>query len=130
MRRNPRQPFWQLEEGWLGWTYMFRWIRPYARARLWRPARARWFEVVVHVGPQQIRDLRRTALEVSLDGQRVGRREFTAAVIQTVRWELPPGAAGMARVEFRVTPDFRPGTDSAILGIPIAAFGFVEETAP
>jgi hypothetical protein len=130
MRRSPRQPFWQLEEGWLGWTYMFRWIRPYARARLWRPARARWFEVVVHVGPQQIRDLGRTALEVTVDGQRVGRREFTAAVIQTVRWELPPGAPAVVRVEFRVTPEFRPAPDSGILGIPIAAFGFVEESAP
>ena len=126
IRGNPRQPFWQLEEGWGAWEQNFRWIRPYARARLWRPAQARWFELVAHIGPQQIRDLGRTSLEVSVDGQVVGRREFTSAVIETVRWKLPPASPGTVRVEFRVTPEYRTNPDAAPLGIPIAAFGFRE----
>jgi len=130
IRGNPRQAVWQLEEGWNAWEENFRWIAPYARARLRRPAKARWFELVAHIGPQQIRDLGRTTVEVLMDGRPVGRREFRAALIQTVRWELPPGEAGTVRVEFRVTPEYRPPPEHRLLGIPIAAFGFVEELSP
>jgi len=127
IRDNGRQPVWQLEEGWFGWERSFRWIAPYARARLRRPAQARAFELVVHIGPDQIRDLGRVAVEVLIEGQVIGRREFTAPVVQPVRWDLPAGPPGTVRVEFRVTPEYRPPPDRPRLGIPIAAFGFLEE---
>jgi len=127
IRDNARQPYWQLEEGWFSWERSFRWIAPYARARLHRPAQAGAFEVVVHVGPDQIRDLGRSALAVLIEGQVIGRREFTAPAVQPVRWDLPAGPPGTVRVEFRVTPEYRPPPHRPALGIPIAAFGFLKE---
>jgi hypothetical protein len=127
VRGNREQPVWQLEEGWFSWHWSFRWIAPYARARLRRPAKARAFELVAHIGPDQIRDLGRIVVEVLVEGQVIGRQEFTAAVILPVRWDLPPGPPGTVRVEFRVTPEYRPPPYRSRLGMPIAAFGFVEE---
>jgi hypothetical protein len=123
---NRLQPIWQLDRGWYPWEYSFRWIQPYASARLRRPRNAGQFELIAHIGPDQIRDLKRTTIRVLLDGQPVGRQEFTVAAIQTVRWNLPPGAPGPVRVEFRVAPEYRPTKDSRSMGIPIAAFGFKE----
>jgi hypothetical protein len=130
IRGQRHHPPWQLEEGWRAWEYSFRWIRPYARARLWRPPGARTFELVAHIGPDQIRVLGRTTVEVYLEGRLLGRQEFTEARIQALRWPAPPGQPGPVRVEFRVTPEFRPAPQETPLGIPIAAFGFTEEPGP
>lgn len=122
---DPDTPVWQLGEGWYRLENRFRWIQPYATARLRRPENARAFELRVNISPDQLRETGRTHVRVTLNGQPVGEREFTAPGWQTVRWPLTPAPAGPARVEFRVTPGFYPASgDPRHLGIPIAAFGF------
>lgn len=123
---NRCQPIWQLGTGWHPWEYGFRWIQPYASARLRRPAEARQFELVAQIGPSLIRDVKRTAVQVFLDGQLLGRQEFTAHGIYTLRWNLPAGSPGPAKVEFRVAPEYRPTKESRSMGIAIQGFGFVE----
>jgi hypothetical protein len=126
INRNRCQPIWQLGEGWHPWEYAFRWIAPYASARLRRPAEARQFELVAQIGPDLIRDLKRTAVQVFLNGQLLGREEFTADGFYPVRWNLPAGAPGPVKVEFRVEPEYRPTRDSRRMGIAIQGFGFTE----
>ena len=118
-------PVWQLETGWYEREHQYRWIKPYARARLWRPAEATRFELSVNAGPEHIATVRKVTVEVSLSGVFAGCAEFSKAGIETVSWPLPPGGAGTVRVEFRVSPEFRPpGGDPRLLGMAIVAFGF------
>jgi hypothetical protein len=117
---------WQLTSGWYGIDTPYRWIQPDATARLRRPAEAQRFEVVVNVGPVQIRDLGRVELEVSLDGRRLGSQRFTTNGWQTARWNLTPSAPGGVVVRFHVEPAFRPtGADRRTLGAAIVSFGFL-----
>jgi hypothetical protein len=120
------QPIWQLGTGWHPWEYAFRWIEPYASARLRRPAEARQFELVAHIGPGLIQDLKRTTVQVFLDGQLLGQHEFTDHGIYPLRWKLPAGEPGPVMVEFRVAPEYRPTKESRRMGIAIRGFGFVE----
>lgn len=126
INRNRCQPIWQLGEGWHPWEYAFRWIAPYASARLRRPAEAHQFELVAQIGPGLIRDLKRTAVQVFLNGQLLGREEFTADGIYPMRWNLPAGTPGPVKVEFRVEPEYRPTRDSRSMGIAIQGFGFIQ----
>jgi hypothetical protein len=118
-------PVWQLESGWYTRDGAFRWTHPTATARLYRPAEARAFEMNLNIGPDYIREIGEVTLETRLNGTALGRQTFTRQGWQTVRYPLAAGPAGVARVEFVVTPPFRPSNgDPRKLGIPMGAFGF------
>ncbi len=118
-------PVWQLLEGWYARENNYRWIRPRARARLYRPARASRFELVVNVGPQYMKDVRLARVHLVVDGTPLAPAEFTRAGWQTVSWPRPEAAAGAVEVTFRVEPEYRPGaSDPRLLGIAIVAVGF------
>ena len=130
LRMDDTTPIWQLEDGWYQGEHRYRWIKPHATARLYRPAGARAFSVEVNVGPKYIADVKRSRLAVLIEGKPAGAGEFTASGWQTLRFALPDSsAAGTVRVEFVAEPPYRPSaTDPRVLGIPIGAFGFVETT--
>lgn len=118
-------PLWQLESGWYGRDGAFRWTHPVATARLQRPAGTTAFEANLNIGPDYIREIGSVTLETRLNGETLGRHTFTSQGWQTVRYPLPPAPAGPAKVEFVVTPPFRPSNgDPRRLGIPMGAFGF------
>jgi hypothetical protein len=118
-------PVWQLESGWYTRDGAFRWTHPTATARLYRPEEARAFEMNLNIGPDYIREIGEVTLETRLNGTTLGRQTFTRQGWQTVRYPLAAGPAGVARVEFVVTPPFRPSNgDPRKLGIPMGAFGF------
>jgi hypothetical protein len=118
-------PVWQLEKGWYSRQDRFRWTRPYAVARLYRPDGPAEFELQANIGPNYISRIGRVEVEVVLNGAALERREFSKAGWQTVRWPLAAGNRGPVRVEFKVTPEFRPPEDPRPLGLPIGAFGFI-----
>ncbi|MFB3827235.1 MAG: hypothetical protein ACE15B_10720 [Bryobacteraceae bacterium] len=118
-------PLWWLAEGWYPLTHSYRWTAERATAILTRPAAARHFELTVHVGPDQARGV---AVDLLLDGAPAGHARFDREGRHTVRWPLPPGAAGTAAVEFRVPLECTlRSREGRPMGIPIAAFGFVSE---
>ncbi len=114
-------PVWQLGQGWYAVTGHFRWTRPYATARLHRPARTTAFELVVNMGPPPAGAPLRAS--VFLNGQALDARELVrGSGFQTVRWPLAPGAEGPVRLEFRAEPPF---LSDGSLGLAVAAFGFL-----
>jgi hypothetical protein len=120
-----RTPVWQLGSGWYGREHHFRWTRPRATARLWRPSDARAFEIVVNANPLWLRDVGHANAIVLLNGQPLKPRQITSPGWQTARWEdLPPGAEGPVEVELQTQPEYRPEGDPRVLGLPVAGFGF------
>ena len=119
---GPDTPAWQLEEGWYGAEGAFRWTKPAARARLERPAGATEFEMKVNVGPAYIERLKRSHIDVALNGTRIGEHDFVQSGWQTVSWQIPPGPAGPVAVSFLVSPPY-PGDRP--LGLALGGFGFV-----
>lgn len=129
VRMDESTPIWQLEEGWYQGEYKYRWIKPRARARLFRPAGAREFTVEVNIGPKYIADVKQSRLTVWMDGQKLGTTEFRASGWQTVRFPVNKAAEGVVHIEFLAEPEYRPSAiDPRVLGIPIGAFGFAEPT--
>ena len=116
-------PIWQLEQGWYEPEGTFRWTQPVATARLWRPRDARRFELVVNVGPEYIQQIRRSHVEVSLNGVVVGAQDFTESGWHTARWDLPTGTPGPAEMTMRTSPEL---VRSRTLGIAVVGFGFVK----
>jgi hypothetical protein len=126
IRMDRSTPLWQLDEGWYPLEQGFRWTRPAATARLYRPVGARAFELRVNVGPDLIRDTGGTEVRVFLDDVPLGARRFTAHGWQTVRWDLAPGQAGTTRVRI-VSQPYRPSNqDPRVLGVAVLGFGFFE----
>ncbi len=120
-------PVWQLEQGFLGVTGAFSWTAPHAEARLLRPEGAKAFEVTVNVGPDYIRQVKKVTLRVKVDGEQIGERTFTMKGWERTEWPVALKPAGMVKVEFDVDPPLKTADgDQRILGIPIAAFGYVE----
>jgi hypothetical protein len=131
IRMNHSTPLWQLGKGWFGMENKFRWTEPAAAARLFRPAGARRFELVVNISPEFLRAAGHAAVEVSLDGRAIGRARFDAKGWQTARWDLAPATAGEVEVGFRAEPAYHPpAPDTRVLGVPIVAFGFVTTENP
>lgn len=128
IRMGFENPLWQLEEGWFSLENEFRWIAPRATARLQRPEGARTFELTVNVSEMQQSENGAPSVEVLLDGKALGpARQFSKVGWDTARWEVPPGVSGNPRVEFRVTPAYRPRNgDPRTLGVAVVAFGFVK----
>jgi hypothetical protein len=128
IRMDRATPLWQLENGWYPLEAHYRWIRPEATARLFRPERAAGFELTVNIGPDLIRDIGRTEVRVLVGGQLVGTRQFVTNGWQTVRWGLTPSAAGPVEVKFQVQPVYRPSNrDPRPLGLAIGSFGFLDK---
>lgn len=118
-----RAPVWQFGEGWYFLAGHFRWSRPYATARLRRPAGAKAFELVVNMGPPPLGEPLRAS--VFLDGRLAGETELRrGSGWHTIRWPLEAGPAGSVRVEFRVEPPFVADPERP-LGLAIGAFGFL-----
>jgi hypothetical protein len=120
-------PVWQLEEGWYALEGHYRWSKPVATARLYRPEGARQFAVKVLIGPQLIAGIGRGRLEVVLDGEPVGAAEYTEHGWRTYRFALQPASAGTVQVEFRATPPFQPSPADRVLGVAFGGFGFVTD---
>jgi len=120
-------PIWQLEDGWYPLERDYRWIRPRARARLWRPGNARRFTLSVNVGPAYIADVKQSRVEVLINDVPLEARLFTQSGWRMETWDLAPAPAGAVAVEFSVHPEYRPvKTDPRVLGIAIGGFGFAE----
>jgi hypothetical protein len=102
----------------------FRWAEPRAAVLLARPEDARTFEMTVNLGELQMQRLKRVRVEVLEDGTQIGAHEFTEQGWQTVRWPVPPRAAGTVRVEFRTAPALRVESDTRTFGIALGAFGY------
>jgi hypothetical protein len=118
-------PFWQLEDGWLGNQGTYRWMAPVAKARLSRPEGASVLEVVVNVSEYYIAHLHESQFEVLLNGKSLGSETLRIANPVALRFPIPVGAPGPAEVEFRVSPPLPdPNHTGPPLGQPIAAFGF------
>jgi len=115
---NEVTPVWQLQNGWYGLEDGFRWTAPATAARLYRPKRARQFEVVL-MGTGPPRDM-----SVHLNGAYLGSVSTAEPGVRTVRWQLPPGPPGPVKVEFQA-PAYRPKGDSRTLGTAIISFGFL-----
>ena len=131
IRMDRATPLWQLDRGWYSLENRFRWTEPTATARLYRPADARQFELMVNISPDMLRDIGHTEVTVSLNGRRAGAKRFDTNGWQSVRWDLEPAPAGEVRVEFRSEPAYHaPRPDTRVLGVPIVAFGFVAKENP
>ncbi len=115
-------PVWQLEDGWLPRQAKFRWTLPSATARLRRPADAKQFEVVVNVNRLYIDTLKRSRVELRLNGAPIGEREITHEGWRSLLWDLTPGPGGAVEVRFDASPPY-PG--SIPLGVAVGAFGFL-----
>jgi len=121
-------PVWQLGEGWYAVENGFRWSKPRAEARLYRPAGARQFELYVNAGPQYMKDVRRARVTIRLDGVEAGVVEFEREGWQRARIDLAAAAAGTVQVELQVEPEYRPSKiDPRVLGIPVGGLGFVDK---
>jgi hypothetical protein len=125
LHMDAQTPVWQLEEGWYSLDGYFRWTEPHASARLRRPENATVFEAVVNVSPALIQKYGYSNLRISIDGKVAGSKRFETAGVQTVRWNLPPGAASTVKVVFDVEPSAVYPPDTRTLGIAMVAFGFV-----
>jgi hypothetical protein len=126
MRLSPVAPLWQMGKGWIGNDAVFRWMSPHATARLFRPARAHGFEVVVYVPSIYIDQLHQGRLDVSLNGKLAGSGTLDKPIPTTFRFNLPPAPEGPVEVDFNVSPPLKdPSGGPLVYGAPIAAFGFV-----
>ncbi|MEO8126575.1 MAG: hypothetical protein ABI822_05740, partial [Bryobacteraceae bacterium] len=122
MRRG--MPIWQFGDGWYQRENFYRWTKPNAHATLRRPEGAGKFEVLVNISPVHILDVTKAQLEVLLDGESLGTRDFTVSGWQKRIYAVKPGPAALVKVEFRVTPAYHPRGDPRVLGIPVGGFGF------
>jgi hypothetical protein len=117
-------PFWQLEDGWLGNQGTYRWIRPIAKLRLYRPADATTLEVIVNVSEYYIQRLHESSFEVLLDGDSLGTKTLQIPKPITAMFPIPKGLPGPAEIELRVSPPLPDPNNGPPLGQPIAAIGF------
>ncbi|MDX2154532.1 MAG: hypothetical protein SFV54_27570 [Bryobacteraceae bacterium] len=128
IRMSMETPIWQLTDGWFPLEGHFRWIKPYAAARLSLPPGARSFELTVNLGTVQHQEMGPPEVEVKLDGISIGRHAFTKTGGETRRWGLPTDLSSSPKVEFFTTPPYRPKNgDPRTLGVAVVAFGFTPE---
>jgi hypothetical protein len=117
-------PVWQLGEGWSNPEGGFRWIAPYATARLDRPANAARFELKVLANTTLLQSAGTLTVQVSVNGVELPPRQVTKTGWQTLAWDLPAAPPGSANVAIRTDPPFHPASDPRILGIAVGSFGF------
>jgi len=117
-------PLWQLGQGWWNPEGGFRWIAPYATARLDRPAAAVRFELKVMANTPLLQSAGNVTVKVSVNGVELPPRHVTQIGWQTLEWDLPALPPGAANIEIRTDPPFHTATDPRILGIAVGSFGF------
>ena len=118
-------PVWQLGEGWFQLEQGYRWMDARSQATLSRPAGAKWFEVIVIVGPEQSRQRGAAATRVFLDGVPAGEARFDREGRHAWSAPIEVRPPGTVSVEFRVPEELTlPRRDGGRLGAAIAAFGF------
>ena len=119
-------PPWPLEQGWGPLGPGLRWTRGRASATLWRPARARAFEVRVNVGPDQFARRGGVAVAPWVGGRELSAKTFRRDGHYRARWELPEAPSGPVPVEIRIPPEYQlPGNDGE-LGAAVMGLGFVD----
>jgi hypothetical protein len=121
---NSGTPVWQLGEGWSNPEGGFRWIAPYATARLDRPAGARRFEMRVVANAPLLQNAGTVTVQVSVDGAPLPARSVSQTDWQTLEWDLPAAPPGTANIAISVAPPFHPPGDPRTLGIAVGSFGF------
>ncbi len=114
-------PIWQLEQGWYANEGTFRWAAPLATVRLSRPPDATQFELAVNVGPDYLKAFQHNHVAVEVGGVPVGEQDFTTPGWHSVRWNVPPGPAGITKVTIQSGPEYR---DPRSLGVAVGALGF------
>jgi hypothetical protein len=118
-------PLWQLGEGWFQLEQGYRWMDAWAEATLARPAGAKWFELVVNAGPEQMRQRGAVQVRVFVGGSPAGMVRFEREGRQSRRLALAEQPPGTVRVEFRVPDELTlPRREGGRLGAASAAFGF------
>jgi hypothetical protein len=123
---NLLTPIWQLERGWFALEDGFRWTRPAATARLYRPPAARRFELTVNMSPDMIRERGGAEVRVFLDQVMLGSRRITSPGWQKAGWNFAPGGPATAEVRLEADPYHPSNGDPRTLGIAVVSFGFVE----
>jgi hypothetical protein len=120
IRMGPAIPIWQLT-GWYPGEGAFRWSKPHASARFLRPSDATAFEMYINVSDLYIERLKRSRVELSLNGVSLGGQDITHSDWQTLRWNIPAAPPGPAEVTIDVSPAY-PANDP--LGVAVGALGF------
>jgi hypothetical protein len=121
-------PMWQLRRGWPGYSGSeSRWMAPSASARLYRPAGARVFEVIIPISQYYLSHMKMGRLEVRMNGVLLGSVALEKDEVLTARFPIPPGPEGLVEVEFDVQPPLKNPNGPGYLGQPIAAFGFPDQ---
>ena len=121
---NSATPLWQLGEGWSNPEGGFRWIAPFATARLARPAGGARFEMRVMAIAPLLQKTGRVTVQLSLDGKPLPAQSVPRTDWQTLQWDLPAAPPGTANIAITVAPPFEPPGDPRTLGIPVGSFGF------
>ena len=123
IRMGMETPLWQLGDGWYEADAGYRWTKAAgATAHLSRPKGANHFELVVNVGEEYIRVLKKSRVAVSLNGTSVGISDFNERGYHTAHWDIPPAPAGPVSVTIHTEPAFPGGR---LLGIAVVSFGFL-----
>jgi hypothetical protein len=120
IRMGPSIPIWQLT-GWYPGDGAFRWSKPHASARLFRPSDATVFEMYINVSGEYLARLKRSRVELSLNGVSFGGRDITQSDWQTLRWMIPAGPSGPVEITIDVSPPY-PAAEP--LGVAVGALGF------
>lgn len=121
---------WQLEDGWYEREGGFRWTGRQASAVVSALPRARTFQIQLNIGRLLIESVKQVTVEVLLDGQPLTQLRFDSPQVSTTDVPIPAAQAvtfnGQAmKVEFRVSPGYRPPADGRELGVAVSGFGFV-----
>ena len=120
IRMEALPPIWQLS-GWYAGDAAFRWSHPHASARFLRPSDATAFEMYINVNDEYLARLKRTRVELSLNGVPLGGQDITHSDWQTLRWKIPAAPAGPAEIVIDVSPPY-PAAEP--LGVAVGAMGF------
>ncbi|PWU06210.1 MAG: hypothetical protein C5B51_12805 [Terriglobia bacterium] len=120
---NAATPIWQLDEGWYERERDYRWIAPFAKGHLWRPAGTRQFALRVNVGPELLQKSGPVTVSLVVDGQELAPRQFAVKGWQEARWNVPERPPGPVTVTFRASPGYK-APDSRQLGVAVGGFGF------
>jgi hypothetical protein len=120
IRMGPAIPIWQLT-GWYPGEGAFRWSKPHASARFLRPSDATAFEMYINVSDVYLARLKRSRVELSLNGVALGGQDITHSDWQTLRWNVPAAPSGPAEITIDVSPAY-PANDP--LGVAVGALGF------
>jgi hypothetical protein len=126
VRINRDLPLWQFGAGWFPRENLLRWSKTSATATLTRPDAAREFETDINAPPLQMDAIHQFQIELLIDGEVAGARTVSATGWQKLTFPLKPKPEGVVRIEFRISPGFRPDGDPRTVGAAFGSFGFIQ----